>query len=305
MREEAGAMEQRARSLFQMTVIQFRCKRSRSAYVVALVENTYILALLRLCPILHSPMYNFLVNLFLLDICCITTIVPQMLRNLMDENKSISFKGCLMQAYFYLIFLTTELLLLAITTFDRYVAICHPLHYTVIMNWKLCNYLMIGSWIVGTLNNSIHILPVLHLSFCGPSTINHLFCEIPPLIQLSCTDTTVNQYLMLVTDLWGVGCFLLTLVSYIYIVSSVLKLHSVQGKKKAFSTCFSHVMVVMLFYGSVIYTYFRPPSIYTDSDKIAAIICTVITPVLNPFIYTLRNKEVKEALKTLLELNTN
>ncbi|XP_061448030.1 olfactory receptor 5V1-like [Rhineura floridana] len=275
-----------------------------TAYVVALVGNISIITLIRLYRTLHTPMYFFLVNLSLLDVCTITAIVPQMLRNLLDEKKSISFQGCLTQACFFVIFMATELLLLVVMAFDRYVAICHPLRYTVIMNQKICCYLVIGIWLLSILLANVHVLSLLRLSFCGPNAINHFFCELPPLLQLSCTDTTLNQYLMLVTDLFlGFGCFLLTLVSYVYIASSILKIRSVQGKKKAFSTCSSHVMVVTLFYSSLIYTYVRPPSMYLDMDKYVAVLYTVITPVLNPLIYSLRNKEVKEAFKKFVRLN--
>ncbi|XP_042329625.1 olfactory receptor 5V1-like [Sceloporus undulatus] len=277
-----------------------------SAYAAALVGNISIITLIGLCSTLHTPMYFFLINLSLLDLCCTTAVVPQMLRNLMNEKKTISFQGCLTQAYFFVIFLITELLLLVVMAFDRYIAICHPLRYTVIMNQKVCNYLVIGIWLCGVLLANIHVLSLLRLSFCGPSTINHFFCELPPLLQLSCTDTSFNRYLMLVTDIFlGFGCFLLTLVSYVYIASSILKIRSTQGKKKAFSTCSSHVIVVTIFYSSAIYTYVRPPYLYQDIDKIVAVLYTVLTPVLNPLIYSLRNKEVKEAFKKSVRLNRN
>lgn len=272
-----------------------------SAYMIALIGNFIIITLIKIYSSLHTPMYFFLVNLSLLDVCCISTIVPQMLKNLLSQKKNISFQSCIAQAYFFVVFLATELLLLAVMAFDRYVAICHPLRYTIIMNWKVCIYVVIGIWITGVLLANVHVLSLFRLSFCGPSGINHFFCELPPVLKLSCTDTTFNQYLMLVTDIFlGFGCFLLTLVSYIYIVSSILKIRSTKGKKKAFSTCSSHVMVVTLFYSSVIYTYVRPPSVYLDIDKIVAVLYTVITPMLNPLIYSLRNKDVKEAFKKLL-----
>ncbi|XP_060639246.2 olfactory receptor 5V1-like [Anolis sagrei] len=276
-----------------------------SAYTAALAGNISIITLISLCSTLHTPMYFFLVNLSLLDICCISVIVPPTMRNLMNK-KTISVQGCFTQAYFFVIFLGSELLLLVVMAFDRYVAICHPLRYTVIMNRKVCNYLVIVIWVCGVLLANIHVLSLLRLSFCGPRTINHFFCELPPLLLLSCTDTTFNRYLMLVTDIFlGFGCFLLTLVSYVYIVSSILKIPSVQGKKKAFSTCSSHVMVVTLFYSSAIYTYVRPISMYLDIDKIVAVQYTVITPVLNPIIYCLRNKEVKDEFKKFVRLKRN
>nr|XP_016851315.1 PREDICTED: olfactory receptor 5V1-like [Anolis carolinensis]XP_016851316.1 PREDICTED: olfactory receptor 5V1-like [Anolis carolinensis] len=188
-----------------------------SAYTAALAGNISIITIIRLCSTLHTPMYFFLVNLSLLDICCITVIVPPTLRNLMNK-KTISVQGCFTQAYFFVIFLGSELLLLVVMAFDRYVAICHPLRYTVIMNRKVCNYLVIVIWVCGVLLANIHILSLLRLSFCGPRTINHFFCELPPLLLLSCTDTTFNRYLMLGTDIFlGFGLLLID--------SSLLCLH--------------------------------------------------------------------------------
>ncbi|XP_067393394.1 olfactory receptor 13A1-like [Emydura macquarii macquarii] len=272
-----------------------------SAYAAALMGNISIITVIRSQPGLHTPMYFFLVNLSLLDIGCVTSTVPQMLKNLLAQKKAISFQGCLAQMYFFTAFLATELLLLTAMAFDRYMAICHPLHYSLVMSQKTCCCLAVGIWTSGFLVSLPHTLSLLRLSFCGPNIINHFFCELPPLLQLSCTDTGYNQTLALVTDAFlGVGCFLFTLLSYIYIISSIMKIHSAQGKRKAFSTCSSHVMVVTLFFSTVIYTYVRPPSAYLDRDKAVAALYSVVTPLVNPLIYSLRNKEVKEALKKLM-----
>ncbi|XP_050773545.1 olfactory receptor 5V1-like [Gopherus flavomarginatus] len=272
-----------------------------SAYAVALLGNVSIITVICSQPGLHTPMYFFLVNLSLLDIGCVTSTVPQMLKNLLAQKKAISFQGCLAQMYFFTAFLATELLLLTGMAFDRYVAICHPLRYSLVMSWRTCCRLAVGVWASGFLISLPHTLSLLRLSFCGPNIINHFFCELPPLLQLSCSNTNYNQTLALVTDVFlGIGCFLLTLLSYVYIVSSVLKIRSAAGKRKAFSTCSSHVMVVTLFYSTVIYTYVRPPSAYLDRDKAVAALYTMVTPLVNPLIYSLRNKEVKEAFKKLM-----
>ncbi|XP_034642591.1 olfactory receptor 5V1-like [Trachemys scripta elegans] len=272
-----------------------------SAYAAALLGNVSIITVICSQPGLHTPMYFFLVNLSLLDIGCVTSTVPQMLKNLLAQKKAISFQGCLAQMYFFTAFLATELLLLTGMAFDRYVAICHPLRYSLVMSQRTCCHLAVGIWVSGFLISLPHTLSLLRLSFCGPNIINHFFCELPPLLQLSCSDTSYNQTLALVTDVFlGIGCFLLTLLSYVYIVSSVLKIQSAAGKRKAFSTCSSHVMVVTLFYSTVIYTYVRPPSAYLDRDKAVAALYTMVTPLVNPLIYSLRNKEVKEAFKKLM-----
>ncbi|XP_039353470.1 olfactory receptor 5V1-like [Mauremys reevesii] len=272
-----------------------------SAYAAALLGNISIITVICSQPGLHTPMYFFLVNLSLLDIGCVTSTMPQMLKNLLAQKKAISFQGCLAQMYFFSAFLATELLLLTGMAFDRYVAICHPLRYSLVMSWKTCCRLAVGIWASGFLISLPHTLSLLHLSFCGPNIINHFFCELPPLLQLSCSNTSYNQTLALVTGVFlGIGCFLLTLLSYVYIVSSVLKIRSAAGKRKAFSTCSSHVMVVTLFYSTVIYTYVQPPSAYLDRDKAVAALYSMVTPLVNPLIYSLQNKEVKEAFKKLM-----
>ncbi|KAM7149959.1 olfactory receptor 5V1-like [Macrochelys suwanniensis] len=272
-----------------------------SAYATALLGNVSIITVICSQPGLHTPMYFFLVNLSLLDIGCVISTMPQMLKNLLAQKKAISFQGCLAQMYFFSAFLLTELLLLTGMAFDRYVAICHPLRYSLVMSQRTCCRLAVGIWASGFLISLPHTLSLLRLSFCGPNIINHFFCELPPLLQLSCSDTGYNQTLALVTDIFlGIGCFLLTLLSYVYIVSSVLTIRSSAGKRKAFSTCSSHVMVVTLFYSTVIYTYSRPSSAYLDRDKAVAVLYTMVTPLVNPLIYSSRNKEVKEAFKKLM-----
>uniref|UniRef100_A0A452HY66 Olfactory receptor n=1 Tax=Gopherus agassizii TaxID=38772 RepID=A0A452HY66_9SAUR len=259
-----------------------------SAYAVALLGNVSIITVICSQPGLHTPMYFFLVNLSLLDIGCVTSTMPQMLKNLLAQKKAISFQGCLAQMYFFTAFLATELLLLTGMAFDRYVAICHPLRYSLVMSWRTCCRLAVGVWASGFLISLPHTLSLLSLSFCGPNIINHFFCELPPLLQLSCSNTSYNQTLALVTDVFlGIGCFLLTLLSYVYIVSSVLKIQSAAGKRKAFSTCSSHVMVVTLFY-----------------NKAVAALYTMVTPLVNPLIYSLRNKEVKEPAQILSRVDT-
>uniref|UniRef100_A0A8C3FVP6 Olfactory receptor n=1 Tax=Chrysemys picta bellii TaxID=8478 RepID=A0A8C3FVP6_CHRPI len=265
-------------------------------YIVTLAGNLLIVALVVADQHLHTPMYFFLGNLSFLETCYTSVSVPRLLSGLLVEDRTISFRDCITQLFFLSALACIECFLLAVMAYDRYLAICNPLNYNVMMNLRV-----LGIWASGFLISLPHTLSLLRLSFCGPNIINHFFCELPPLLQLSCSDTGYNQTLALVTDVFlGIGCFLLTLLSYVYIVSSVLKIQSAAGKRKAFSTCSSHVMVVTLFYSTVIYTYVRPPSAYLDRDKAVAALYTMVTPLVNPLIYSLRNKEVKEAFKKLM-----
>lgn len=254
------------------------------------------------CPTLHIPMYFFLFNLSFLDVCTISTIVPQMLKNLLSLKRNISFQSCITQAYFFVIFLATELLLLAVMVFDRYVAICHPLRYTIIMNWKVCCYLVSGMWLCGVLLANIHVLSLFCLSFCGPSTIKHFFCELPPLLQLSCSDTTFNQYLMLVMDL---GLWLLPPDP------CLLCLHCFLHTEDPFGTREKEGFLHMFLPRDCGHTFLQLSHLYLCETSFhvpgcgqicGCVVHTVITPILNPLIYSLRNKQVKEAFKRVMRL---
>ncbi|XP_036592386.1 olfactory receptor 13A1-like [Trichosurus vulpecula] len=270
-------------------------------YALALVGNSLIIASVCVTSGLHTPMYFFLINLALLDITCTTTVVPKLLENLVDEKKAISFVGCMIQVYIFSWALASELLLFTAMAYDRYVAICRPLHYSTLMNNKICGVLVTGLWIVGGLVSGMHTAMLAQLSFCGPNVIDHFFCEIPPILMLSCSSTKVNVLMTLVTDLLLVGTnFFLTIMSYGFIVANILKIRSEEGKKRAFSTCSSHLMVVTMFYFAVFCAYISPSASYSpEKEKAVAVLYTTLSPAVNPLIYTLRNKDVKEALRKL------
>ncbi|XP_074141356.1 olfactory receptor 13A1-like [Sminthopsis crassicaudata] len=272
-----------------------------SLYVVALTGNVLIIMAIILNPSLHSPMYFFLFNLATMDIICTSSILPKVLEGLLIEKNTISYGGCMTQLYFLIWSASSELLLFTVMAYDRYVAICHPLHYSTMMNKTLCNVLAAGVWLICAFNSSIHTGLMTRLSFCGPNVITHFFCEIPPLLLLSCTSTYINSVMTVIADaFYGFINFILTLVSYGFIISSILKIQTSEGKKRAFSTCSSHLIVVSMYYTAVFYAYISPICSYNpERSKLAGVLYTMLSPTLNPLIYTLRNKEVKMALKKL------
>ncbi|XP_034278803.1 olfactory receptor 5V1-like [Pantherophis guttatus] len=268
-------------------------------YICTLVGNISILTFACLDPQLHTPMYFFLGNLSFLDICYTTTNVPQILVHLMSQKKSITYAGCITQLYFFLSFVGTECILLATMAYDRFAAICHPLNYTSIMRRAFCLQLSGACWASGFLNSALHTYFTFCLPFCGANHINYFFCDIPPLLMLSCGDKTLNEIILFVVGIFiGWIPFVCILLSYIYIISTIMKIQSNEGRIKAFSTCTSHLTIVILYYGSSIFTYVRPISTYSlDKDRLISILYSIITPMLNPLIYTLRNKDIKNALK--------
>ena len=271
-------------------------------YTFTLLGNTTIIALSYLDPRLHTPMYFFLSNLSFLDMCYTTSIVPQFLVNLSGADKSISFGGCVVQMYISLALGCTECILLGVMAFDRYAAVCKPLHYTVIMHPRLCALMASASWITGFANSLLQTALVFLLPRCGRNKLDHFFCEIPPFLKLACVDTTMNVYVTFI----GSVIILLTPVSlimfsYVQIVRAVLRIKSTAGQRKAFGTCGSHLTVVSLFFGTAIYVYFQPSSNNSqDQDKFMSLFYTVIIPMTNPLIYTLRNRDVKGAMKKVL-----
>ncbi|XP_018421961.1 PREDICTED: olfactory receptor 5A1-like [Nanorana parkeri] len=267
-------------------------------YVVSLMGNVLIIFISRTSPRLHTPMYFFLSNLSFLDIWYTSSIVPIMLKNFLSQKKSISFEGCFTQLFIHLCLGGSECYLLLAMAYDRYVAICSPLHYTTIMHPSLCIKMAGGCWTGGLINSLIHTLVALRLSFCGPNVINHFFCEIPSVLELSCTDASLNKTIIFLCAILVVmGPFFLILITYGYIISSILKISTSVGRKKAFSTCASHIIVVTLFYGTIIFMYMRPGDTHVaNQDKMATLFYSVVTPILNPLIYTLKNKDVKGAL---------
>ncbi|XP_025033356.1 olfactory receptor 5V1-like, partial [Python bivittatus] len=263
-------------------------------YLVTLLGNGTILLAIGANSQLHNPMYFFLSNLSLLDIFCPTATVPKMLENLLMENSSISFAGCVLQLYFLVAFLGgPEVSLLAVMAFARYVAICSPLRYTVIMNKKLCLQMTAGTWITGFLNSLLHTTLTFTLPYCSSNRINQYYCDIPPVLALSCASTYVAEMVVLIVGgIFGVGAFLITLISYTHIIATILRIRSAEGKRKAFSTCTSHLIVVCLFYGTTIFTYIRPSSSYhPDQDRLVSMLYGMITPMLNPLIFSLRKKK--------------
>uniref|UniRef100_A0A8C6MSX0 Olfactory receptor n=1 Tax=Mus spicilegus TaxID=10103 RepID=A0A8C6MSX0_MUSSI len=273
-----------------------------SLYMMALMGNIVIIALVTSSTGLHSPMYFFLCNLATMDIVCTSSVIPKALVGLVSGENTISFKGCMAQLFFLVWSASSELLLLTVMAYDRYVAICFPLHYSSRMSPQLCGALAVGVWSICALNASVHTGLMTRLSFCGPKIITHFFCEIPPLLLLSCSPTYINSVMTLVADAFYGGInFVLTLLSYGYIIGSILRMRSAEGKRKAFSTCSSHLIVVSVYYSSVFCAYISPASSYSpERSKVSSVLYSVLSPTLNPLIYTLRNKDVKLALGRIL-----
>nr|XP_033780349.1 LOW QUALITY PROTEIN: olfactory receptor 10A7-like [Geotrypetes seraphini] len=267
-------------------------------YMVTLLGNMLVIVILQLKPGLNTPMYFFLRNLSFLEASFSSVTLPKMLFNLLSKDKTISFRGCATQMFFLLFLGTTECFLLAVMAYDRYVAICRPLHYTILMNPKLCNQLATACWASGVLLSLGQTSFIFSLSFCGPNIINHFFCDVPPILKLACGDTFFNEIALFAVCVFILLIpFLLTLMSYSGIINTILHIRSAAGRQKAFSTCASHLTSVSLFYGTASFMYLRPKSSYSlDTDRLLALFYSVVTPMLNPVIYTLRNKEVKKAL---------
>ncbi|XP_061447988.1 olfactory receptor 13G1-like [Rhineura floridana] len=270
-------------------------------YATALASNFLLIFIICTCRKLHTPMYFLLINLSLVNVLSISVTIPKLLQTLWTHRKTISFYGCITQVYLFIWCLGTELFMLSFMAFDRYAAICHPLQYTVIMRKEVCVGIASGVWVAGLVNSAVLAGLISRLSFCNSNIINHFFCDIPPLLDLSCSDTSLNESMTFVSDLFfGIGSCALTLMSYLFILRAIFRIHSTEGKKKAFSTCSSHLIVVSFFFSSVIYTYTgkRASSDYS-LDKFVSLLYSIVTPVFNPLIYSLRNKEVKEALRTI------
>ncbi|XP_077627712.1 olfactory receptor 7A17-like [Crocuta crocuta] len=277
-----------------------------SMYLVTFIGNLLIILAIIMDSRLHTPMYFFLSNLSLADICFTSTTIPKMLLNIQMQSKVITYVGCITQVYFFMLFGDLDNFLLTVMAYDRFVAICHPLHYTVIMNSRLCGLLLLASWIMTALQSLLQTLMVLQLSFCKELKIPHFFCELNQLIQLACSDTFLNDLVMyFATGLVGIVPLLGILFSYSKIVMSIFRISSAGGKCKAFSTCGSHLLVVSLFYGTGLGVYLcSAASQNSRPSAIASVMYTVVTPMLNPFIYSLKNKDIKKALKKLFSQET-
>ncbi|XP_077314510.1 olfactory receptor 5AR1-like [Lithobates pipiens] len=271
-------------------------------YIATLLGNTCIIFAYQHSSILHTPMYFFLANFSFLDICYISTTVPNMLSNFLRGHNAISFHGCVIQLYFLMLLGSTECYILAAMAYDRYNAICRPLRYTVIMNKVSCTNYVFGSWIIGIVNSVIHTTLTFTLPFCASNKINYFFCDIPPLLSLVEADTRINELsTFIIGGVVTMSSLLLTIISYSMIITTIVKIHSSSGRTKAFSTCVSHFTVVTIFYGSGIFIYLKPKSSYImDYDRLVAVMYTIIAPLLNPFIYSLRNNDVKLAVRKLV-----
>ncbi|XP_015263387.1 PREDICTED: olfactory receptor 1020-like [Gekko japonicus] len=271
-------------------------------YMVTMVGNILIVALVVADQHLHTPMYYFLGNLSCLETFYSSTILPRMLASFVTGNRSISFISCFLQMYFFGSLAATECFLLSAMSYDRYLAICKPLHYTTLMNNRDCLHLIVGSWISGFLGNSI-LFPLLQLTFCGRNDIDHFFCDFNPLLKLSCSDThKIVIFAFIIACIFTLPPFLLTLTSYVCIITTILRIPSSVGRQKAFSTCSSHLIVVTIFYGTLMIVYMMPKTqALGDLNKVFSAFYTILTPMVNPLIYSLRNKEVKQALKKVQE----
>uniref|UniRef100_A0A452RX46 Olfactory receptor n=1 Tax=Ursus americanus TaxID=9643 RepID=A0A452RX46_URSAM len=271
-------------------------------FTVAFMGNIAMILLIYLDTQLHTPMYFLLSQLSLMDLMLICTTVPRMAFNYLSGRKSISLAGCGAQIFFYVSLLGAECFLLAVMAYDRYVAICHPLRYTILMNQKLCALMTVASWILGSLDGVIVLVEVLSLSYCSSLEIHHFFCDVAALLPLSCTDTSAFERLLFIC------CVVMLIlpvsviiISYSHVLRAVIRMSSTESRRKAFTTCSSHLSVVGLYYGAVMFMYMRPASIHTpDQDKIVSAFYTILTPMLNPLIYSLRNKEVSRGLQKLL-----
>ncbi|XP_005309100.1 olfactory receptor 6P1-like [Trachemys scripta elegans] len=270
-------------------------------YMLTLVENMVIIVAVQVSYPLHKPMYLFLSSLSFLEIWYITVTVPKMLLDLLRGSQHISFLGCMAQLYFFIALACTECVLLAVMAYDRYVAICSPLRYSAIMTHGLCFCLVAGSWVSGFTSSMLKVVFISRLTFCG-SVINHFFCDISPLLNLACTDMSLAERVDFILALIMILLPLLVVVaSYACIVVTVVRIPTAQGRWKAFSTCTSHLMVVIIFYSTTLFTYARPRAMYAfDSNKLVSMLYTVIVPFFNPVIYCLRNQDVKKALRKMI-----
>ncbi|XP_052045159.1 olfactory receptor 5B12-like [Apodemus sylvaticus] len=272
-------------------------------YLGTVLGNLGMVGLILLDSHLQTPMYLFLIHLSLVDFGYSSAVTPKVMAGLLSIDKTISHNACGTQLFFFVSFITTESFLLAAMAYDRYAAVCKPLHYPTTMTTNTCACLTIGSYVCGFLNSSIHTGNIFRLSFCKSNVIDHFFCDVLPLLALSCSDTSVSE--MVILFLVGFNVFfsiVIIMVSYLFIFITILRMHSSEGRQKAFSTCASHLTAVSIFYGSGIFMYLQPSSSHTmGSDKMASVFYTMIIPMLNPLVYSLRNKEVTSAFKKAVE----
>ncbi|XP_017400831.1 olfactory receptor 13G1 [Cebus imitator] len=268
-------------------------------YFVAFLGNMLIINAIIYNNTLHTPMYIFLLTLAIADNICTTSIIPKMLGTMLKSENTISYAGCMSQLFFFTWSLGAEMVLFTTMAYDRYVAICFPLHYSTIMSHHMCVALLSMVMAIAVTNSWVYTALIMRLTFYGPNTIDHFFCEIPPLLALSCSPVRINEVMAYVADITlAVGDFILTCISYGFNIAAILRIRTLEGKRKAFSTCSSHLIVVSLYYSPVIYTYIRPASSYTfERDKVVAALYTLVTPILNPTVYSFQNREMQAGIR--------
>ncbi|XP_053555823.1 olfactory receptor 6-like [Bombina bombina] len=271
-------------------------------YLLSIMTNVLIICIVKMAPHLHKPMYFFLSNFAFLEIWYISVTVPKMLSDFLTQKKTISVKSCMMQFYLFFLFGSTENFLLAAMSFDRYVAICYPLRYLLIMNESFCRLLAAGAWIISVIAMTVVMIPITRLSFCGSNVIDHVFCDFSPLVKIACQGVKLSEVIFFfLAGLVSGGCFILIIASYTHIILTVLSTSSASRLRNAFTTCASHFLVIFIYYGTVIFIYMRPSaSISFQVDKVVSVFYSALTPLLNPLIYSLRNKEVREAIQNIL-----
>ncbi|XP_045338502.1 olfactory receptor 5L1-like [Leopardus geoffroyi] len=271
-------------------------------YGVTVLGNVGMMAVIQVSCHLHTPMYFFLSHLSFVDFCYSAVIVPKVLSSILKEDKAVSFLGCMVQFYFFCTYAITEVFLLAVMAYDRFVAICNPLLYTVTMSRNLCVELVSCCYLYGMVCSLIHLCLALEIPSYRSNVIDHFFCDLPPLLSLACSDVTMNELMVFIVATFNeITTLVIILTSYLLILITILRMHSAEGRRKAFSTCASHLTAIFVFHGTILFTYCRPSSGNSmDTDKVATVLYTVVIPMLNPLIYSLRNKDVKEALKKVL-----
>ncbi|XP_077329948.1 olfactory receptor 5AR1-like [Lithobates pipiens] len=276
-------------------------------YMVTVCGNTGMMAMVHISPSLHTPMYYFLSHLSMVDLFYSSVVTPKMLSDLLSDRKLISFVGCALQFFFFAALASTEVFVLSDMAYDRYVAICHPLHYVSVMTKKKCLSLVILAFSVGFIQSSAQTSSLFSLEYCKSNLIDHFYCDIPPLLRLSCSETyACNIVTLFFVCFCSLSSMTTILVSYTLIFSSILRINSAAGRRKAFSTCSSHLMCASIFYITVFFTYLHPSSSALEKqDKVASVFYTVVTPMLNPLIYSLRNQEVKKAIMRLVQKSPN
>ncbi|KAG8560009.1 hypothetical protein GDO81_014732 [Engystomops pustulosus] len=271
-------------------------------YLITLFTNFLLIIAVKINPKLKTPMYFFLTNLAFVDICFSTTVIPKILVNTLTKDNSISLLECGVQMHFHLTLGSTECLILAIMAYDRFAAICRPLHYNTIMSNRTCICLVVVSWALSLINSMAHVIYTFQMSFCRSHFVNRFFCEVPPFLQISCSDIWLHEIAMYISaGIVATLSFFFTLFSYIHILSTIFKINSSHGRYKALSTCSSHIIVVTVYYGTIMIIYLRPHSNSSpDIDKSVSILYSAVTPMLNPIIYSVRNKDVKGTIRNNL-----